>query len=110
MKPGYDSRPSVPAAIPNNDAVRLRMFEMTCSKCEHTERRKETRSSLELGMAAVMAGVASYLVVVLYAGSDDGVDGELALLVERRRSHCGSFGVGRRPQYSLGNSGGLVKL
>jgi hypothetical protein len=46
-------------------------------------------------MAAVMAGVVSYLVVMLYAGSDDGVDGELALLVERRRSHCGSFGVGR---------------
>jgi hypothetical protein len=110
MKPGYDSRPSVPAAMPNNDAVRLRMFEMTCVKCEHAERRRETRSSLELGRAAVVAGVVSYLIVVLYAGSDDGVDGEFTLLVERRSSHCGSLDVGRRPQYSLGDSGSSVKL
>jgi len=34
MKPGYDSRPSVPAATPNSDAVRLRMLDMTCGKCE----------------------------------------------------------------------------
>jgi hypothetical protein len=29
MKPGYDSRPSVPAATPKREAVRLRMLEMT---------------------------------------------------------------------------------
>jgi hypothetical protein len=28
MKPGYDSRPRVPAATPKSEAVRLRMFEM----------------------------------------------------------------------------------
>lgn len=32
MNPGYDSRPNVPAATPKSDAVRLRMFEMTCGK------------------------------------------------------------------------------
>jgi hypothetical protein len=58
-----------------------------------------------------VAGVeVSYLVVVLYAGSDDGIDGELTLLVERRRSHCGSFDVRGRLRYSLGDSGSLVKL
>jgi hypothetical protein len=29
MKPGYDSRPRVPAATPNSEAVRLRMLETT---------------------------------------------------------------------------------
>jgi hypothetical protein len=95
MKPGYDSSPSVPAATPNSDAVRLRMFEMTCGNCEHADRGKKMRRSPEQGSASVVASkVVSYLVVVLYAGSDDGVDGELALLVERRRSHCGGYGAG----------------
>jgi hypothetical protein len=31
MNPGYDSRPSVPAATPKSEAVRLRMLDMTCS-------------------------------------------------------------------------------
>jgi hypothetical protein len=52
----------------------------------------------------------SYLVIVLYAGSDDGVNGELALLVECRRSHCGRFDVRGSLQYGLGDSGSLVKL
>lgn len=30
MKPGKDSSPSVPAATPNNDAVKARMFETVC--------------------------------------------------------------------------------
>jgi len=29
MKPVYDSKPSVPAATPKSEAVRLRMFETT---------------------------------------------------------------------------------
>jgi hypothetical protein len=29
MKPGYDSRPSVPAATPKSEAVRLRMLDVT---------------------------------------------------------------------------------
>ena len=31
MKPGYDSRPNVPAATPKRDAVRFRIFEMVYS-------------------------------------------------------------------------------
>lgn len=34
MKPGYDSRPSVPAATPKREAVRLRMLDVTCS-CQY---------------------------------------------------------------------------
>lgn len=30
MKPGQDSRPSVPAATPNREAVSARMFETVC--------------------------------------------------------------------------------
>jgi hypothetical protein len=52
----------------------------------------------------------SYLVIVLYAGSDDGVDGKFALLVECRRSHCEIFDVRGRLQYVLGDSGSSVKL
>jgi hypothetical protein len=36
MKPGYDSRPSVPAATPKREAVRLRMLDVTCS-CQYAE-------------------------------------------------------------------------
>jgi hypothetical protein len=46
---------------------------------------------------------------VLHTGSDNWVDCELALLVERRRSHCGRDADTRRARYSHGDCG-LVKL
>jgi hypothetical protein len=38
MKPGYDSRPRVPAATPKREAVRLRMLDVTCGcVCQYAE-------------------------------------------------------------------------
>jgi hypothetical protein len=89
MKPGYDSRPSVPAATPNSDAVRLRMLEMTCGECEYTSRATRCDDTTERVSASVVVQmVLSYLVVVLHAGADYGIDSEFALFVERRCSHC----------------------
>lgn len=68
MKPAYDSRPSVPAATPKSDAVRLRMLEMTWS------------SASVVRVPAVLT--VRYLIVVLHATCDNGVDCELSLFVE----------------------------
>jgi len=70
MKPGYDSRPRVPAAMPKREAVRLRMLDMTC----------------EMGLVGGWVcgrRRCKYLVVVLHARRHDGIDSEFALLDER---------------------------
>jgi len=65
MKPGYDSRPNVPAATPKRDAVRFRIFEMVYSgKREH------------LCRADVDRGVKGYLGVVLHTSLYYRVDGK----------------------------------
>lgn len=78
MKPAYDSRPSVPAATPKSDAVRLRMLDTTCGD----EGLVTGYGRDNVHVASVSGSVWAYLGVVLDAGSDNRVDGELPLFVQ----------------------------
>lgn len=93
MKPGYDSRPRVPAATPKRDAVRLRMFETTWWQLSEWCGWKKGCVRCEVHPAGRWVAL-TYLGVVLHAGDDDGVDGQLPFF-SRRHGGCG-FGVVRR--------------
>lgn len=103
MKPGYDSRPRVPAATPKREAVRLRMFETAWwqwSDCCLGEKKCMHDGEYALGARVEKA----YLGVVLDAGEHDGVDGQLPFLGCRHGVYkCDhKDGLSKRLERSLG--------
>jgi len=76
MKPVYDSRPSVPAATPKSDAVRLRILDMTWCREGVSSRINEKRGgNVGVCLGPSLASWCAYLGVVLDAGSDNWIDG-----------------------------------
>lgn len=65
MNPGYDSRPSVPAATPKSDAVRLRMFEMTCGERSQRKCYSEAEEEMHGKMVACSFGASCDILITV---------------------------------------------
>lgn len=75
MKPGYDSRPRVPAATPNSEAVSARIFDTVCGG----DMRKSALREMATWVLQGMMG-STHASVVLEAVGDHGMDGHLPFI------------------------------
>lgn len=76
MKPGYDSRPRVPAATPKREAVRLRMFETTWwRQLVHVGDMCRTHACMRVRVGG------TYLGVVLHTSVNNRADSQLPFLI-----------------------------
>ena len=78
MKPVYDSMPRVPAATPNRDAVRLRIFETTCV----------ARVSASTYVWWCLLVARAYLSIVLHASQNNGGNGKLSFFIHGERNYA----------------------